>query len=200
MSERRACAALGVSLSVQRYKKKKPEEELRLRVAIVELSRLYPRYGYRRTAALLQADGWRVSRKRVARIRSGEGLQARQRIEKPGRVYLRDGSCVRLTACYRSHVWSYDFVMDRFVPGHEFQPFARYLDRAKNAVLCLLHLPHGCMGMLNKKSGSALSHTSHLTAGCSPHSLASSLVFARDWTWPDNDYPNRYSLFGRHFA
>ena len=54
LSERRVFTVLGVSRSVQRCKrKKKPEEELRLRVAIVDLSRLYPRYGYRRIAALL---------------------------------------------------------------------------------------------------------------------------------------------------
>ena len=62
--------APGVSHSVQRYKKKKKPEELRLRAATVDLSRLYPRYGYRRTAVLLQVDGWRVSHKRVARISS----------------------------------------------------------------------------------------------------------------------------------
>ena len=47
------CTALGVSCSVQRCKRKKKPEELRLRVATVDLSRLYPRYGYRRIAALL---------------------------------------------------------------------------------------------------------------------------------------------------
>ena len=32
-------------------------------------------------------------------------------------MYLRNGSCVLLTACYRNHVWSYDFVVDRLANG-----------------------------------------------------------------------------------
>ena len=118
LSERRARLALGVSRAAQRYeKRKKPEDELRLRSAIIELSRLYPRYGHHRVAALLRSDGWRVNHKRVARIRLDEGLQVRRRVEKRGRLYLRDGSCARLVACYRNHVWGYDFVMDRLASG-----------------------------------------------------------------------------------
>ena len=118
LSERRACLALGVSRSVQRYKKrKKSEDELRLRATIIEFSRLYARYGYRRAAVLLQTDGWRVNHKRVARICREEGLQVRRRVEKRSQLYLRDGSCVRLAPCYRNHVWSYDFVVDRVASG-----------------------------------------------------------------------------------
>ena len=32
-------------------------------------------------------------------------------------MYLRDGSCARLAACYWNHVWSYDVVVDRLASG-----------------------------------------------------------------------------------
>ena len=103
LPERRACSALCSGLQ----KEEKAGGELRLRVAIVDLSRLYPRHGHRRTAAFLQADGWRVNHKRVAQIRHEEGLQFRQRMEKCGprvsarRVvrlpgYLLSESCLEL--------------------------------------------------------------------------------------------------------
>ena len=36
---------------------------------------------------------------------------------KRGRVWLNDGSCIRLRPLYRHHVWSYDFVADRTHDG-----------------------------------------------------------------------------------
>ena len=36
---------------------------------------------------------------------------------KRGRLWLNDGSCVRLRPTHRNHVWSYDFVMDRTHDG-----------------------------------------------------------------------------------
>lgn len=36
---------------------------------------------------------------------------------KRGRLWLNDGSCVRLRPQYRGHVWSYDFVQDRTHDG-----------------------------------------------------------------------------------
>jgi transposase InsO family protein len=36
---------------------------------------------------------------------------------KEKRLYLNDGSCIRLEALYPNHVWSYDFVSDRLSNG-----------------------------------------------------------------------------------
>ncbi len=42
-----------------------------------------------------------------------EGLKVPKRQTKRGRLWLNDGSCVRLWPTHRNHVWSYDFVADR---------------------------------------------------------------------------------------
>jgi hypothetical protein len=51
----------------------KPDDEERLTAAIIELTTLYGRYGYRRITALLRASGWLVNTKRVEQIRRREG-------------------------------------------------------------------------------------------------------------------------------
>jgi transposase InsO family protein len=90
-----------------------PEDEERLTADIIELARLYGRYGYRKIAALLRDAGWLVNAKRVERIWRREGLKVPQKQPKRRRLWLNDGSCIRLRAEYRDHVWSYDFVEDR---------------------------------------------------------------------------------------
>ena len=96
LSERRACIALGVSRSVQRYKKRRrPDEEVRLRQEIKDLPLRHPRFGYRRITQVLQAAGWRVGHKRVLLIWREEGLRVPKRVQKRKRIYLHDGSTQR---------------------------------------------------------------------------------------------------------
>ena len=40
---------------------------------------------------------------------------------KRKRLWLNDGSCVRLRPSFKDHVWSYDFVMDRTADGRSFR-------------------------------------------------------------------------------
>jgi putative transposase len=82
---------------------------------IVELSWNYPRYGYRRIRALLDQEGWQVSRKRVQRIRRMEGLLVRP---KPKKI-LRQGVSTGLPtqAVHRNHVWTWDFIFDPIDKG-----------------------------------------------------------------------------------
>lgn len=116
-SERRACKALGVLRSVQRYKKRKPDDEGLLRKDITRLALKYGRYGYKRITALLRTEGWQVNHKRVERIWREEGLKVPKRQKKRGRLYLNDGSAIRLRPCWLNHVWSYDFVAERLSNG-----------------------------------------------------------------------------------
>jgi len=58
-----------------------------------------------------------VNHKRVERIWRQEGLKVPQKQPKRGRLWLNDGSCIRLRPSHRNHVWSYDFVMDRTCDG-----------------------------------------------------------------------------------
>jgi putative transposase len=84
----------------------------------VRLATEYGRYGYRRVTALLRGEGWRVNHKRVERIWRQQGLEVPQKPPKRRRLWLADGSCIRLRPAFRDHVWSYDFVADRTMDGH----------------------------------------------------------------------------------
>mgnify|MGYP002725700174 CR=1 FL=1 len=117
MSERRACRVLGQSRRVQRYRPRVPDDEAALTDRIIELAKEYGRYGYRRITALLRNEGWLVNTKRVARIWRQEGLKVPQKQPKRGRLWLNDGSCIRLKPEHKNHVWAYDFVFDRTHDG-----------------------------------------------------------------------------------
>jgi transposase InsO family protein len=84
---------------------------------IVEMASEYGRYGYRRVTALLRREGWQVNHKRVERIWRQEGLKVPQKQPKRKRLWLADGSCIRLRPASKNHVWSYDFVADRTADG-----------------------------------------------------------------------------------
>ena len=84
---------------------------------IVELASQFGRYGYRRITGLLKLEGWPVNHKRVERLWRWEGLKVPRKQSKRGRLWLNDGSCVRLRPTHRNHVWSYDFVMARTSNG-----------------------------------------------------------------------------------
>jgi putative transposase len=118
VSERRACRVLGQPRSTQRYEPKVADDEELLVERVVELASQYGRYGYRRITALLRREGWRVNHKRVERIWGEEGLKVPRKQPKRKRLWLADGSCVRLRPEYRDHVWSYDFVHERTHDGH----------------------------------------------------------------------------------
>jgi len=112
VSERRVCAALGQHRSTQRKKPRGQEDEEALTADIIEFARQYGRYGYRKITAPLRDAGWLVNDKRVERILRCEGLKVPAKQPKKGRLWLDDGSCIRLRPQHRDHVWSYDFVED----------------------------------------------------------------------------------------
>lgn len=89
------------------------DDEAALTDGIVRLAKQYGRYGYRRIREMLIAEGWRVSVKRVYRIWRREGLKVPKKQPKRGRLWLNDGSCIRLRPERPNHVWSYDFVQDQ---------------------------------------------------------------------------------------
>ena len=123
VSERRACKALGQIRSTQRRDLSPPSDEKQLTKDIIDLATKYGRYGYRRITALLNRRemGWRVNHKRVERIWRREGLKVPQKQPKRGRLWLNDGSCIRLRPEHKDHVWSYDFVIDHTEDGKAFK-------------------------------------------------------------------------------
>lgn len=121
VSERRACSVVGQPRATHRRHLKTPDDEAALTAAIVRLATRYGRYGYRRIREMLVAEGWRVNVKRVYRIWRREGLKVPGKQPKRGRLWLNDGSCVRLRPQRPNHVWSYDFVQDRTQDGRAFR-------------------------------------------------------------------------------
>ncbi len=121
VSERFACKVLGQHRSTQRKRPRgRPDDEV-LTAAIIRLASRYGRYGYRRITAMLRSEGWTVNAKRVERIWRREGLKVPHKQPKRGRLWLNDGSCVRLRPEYPNHVWSYDFVESRTHNGRKFR-------------------------------------------------------------------------------
>jgi transposase InsO family protein len=110
LSERQACRLVGQPRGTQRYSVIVRADEDALTRAIVELASQYGRYGYRRIRSLLNDAGWDVGSDRVQRIWRREGLKVPQKQKPRGRLWLNDGSCIRLRPERRNHVWSYDFV------------------------------------------------------------------------------------------
>jgi transposase InsO family protein len=85
------------------------------------LAAQYGRYGYRRITALLQRESWKVNHKRVESIWRREGLKVPQKQPKRGRLWLNDGSCLRLRPQHKDHVWSYDLMVARTAEGRAFR-------------------------------------------------------------------------------
>ncbi|MBM6584497.1 IS3 family transposase [Microvirga sp. BT689] len=122
LSERRVCRVLGQHRSTQRRIPQGRDDEARLTDDLIDLARQYGRYGYRKIAELLRSQaGWVVNDKRVERIWRREGLKVPQKQPKRGRLWLGDGSCIRLRAERPNHVWSYDFVEDRTHDGRKYR-------------------------------------------------------------------------------
>jgi transposase InsO family protein len=121
VSERRACKVLEQARMTQRYAPRVADEEKRLAARVIELATQYGRYGYRRITAMLRQEEWQVNPKKIERIWRREGLKVPQKQPKRRRLWLNDGSCIRLRPEHKDHVWSYDFVMARTSDGRVFR-------------------------------------------------------------------------------
>ena len=108
---------LSQARSTQRRELRVKEDEAALVSEIVDLASRFGRYGYRTVTGLLRLSGWRVNKKHVERIWRQEGLKVPKKQPKRSRLWLNDGSCIRLRPEHKDHVWSYDFVHDRTQDG-----------------------------------------------------------------------------------
>ena len=111
---------LDQSRRTQRYRCVMVSNEGAPSAAIIRLASQYGRYGYRRITALLRAEGRHVNHKRVERIWRREVLRVPSRQPKRGRLWLNDGSCIRLRP-RRNHVWAFDLVQARTHDGRSFR-------------------------------------------------------------------------------
>jgi len=121
VSERRACKTIGQIRSTQRYEKVPNQEQAKLEERVIGLASEYGRYGYRQVTNLLNMEGFDVGKDRVFSIWQREGLKVPQKPPKRSRLWLVDGSCIRLRPEYKNHVWSYDFVSEQTHDGRRFK-------------------------------------------------------------------------------
>ena len=121
VSERFACRVIGQLQTTQRYEPIVDPNKERLRERIVELATQYGRYGYKTITSMLQLEGFSVGRDFVHGVWQREGLQVPQKQPKRARLWLGDGSCIRLRPTHRNHVWSYDFVSEQTHDGRKFR-------------------------------------------------------------------------------
>lgn len=136
VSERRACKVLGQWRTTQRYKPIAREKDVLLRKRIIDFATKYGRYGYRRITALLWQEGWKVNHKKVERIWRQEGLKVPRKQPKRKRLWLNDGSCIRLKPMRKNHVWSYDMMVSRTHNGKAFR-ILNIIDEHSRESLCI---------------------------------------------------------------
>ncbi|MBB5058859.1 hypothetical protein HDF16_003582 [Granulicella aggregans] len=135
MTERRACRLAKQPRGTQRYRAIRQEDEDALTQAIVLLASQYGRYGYRRITALAEAGRLWVGKDRVERIWRREGLKVPQKQKPRGRLWLNDGSCVRLRPTHKNYVWSYDFVSARTHDGRSVRLLNLIDEHARESLL-----------------------------------------------------------------
>jgi putative transposase len=121
VSERHACAALGQHRSTQRKVPRGREDEERLTADIIELPGNTAATAIARSPGCCARPAWLINDKRVERIWRREGLKVPHKQPKCGRLWLADGSCIRLRPQHRNHVWSYDFVEERTHDGRRYR-------------------------------------------------------------------------------
>lgn len=114
VSERRACRAIDVHRSVQRYVSIAWDQAYLVK-RIREISTIRVRYGYRRIHTLLKREGWGVNLKRVYRLYRREDLQ--MRLKPPRRRVSIRTRQEPILARRKNECWSMDFVTDELFEG-----------------------------------------------------------------------------------
>jgi Transposase and inactivated derivatives len=170
VTERRACRVLKVNRTAYRYEPVRLPDEDEIRVQIIHKACNYGRVGYRMVTHMLRNEGIKINHKRVERIWREEGLKLPKKQTKRRRLFLGDGSCVRLRPEHKNHVWSYDFVEDKTMDGKKIR-FLNIIDEHTHE--CLASIPrrswrgndviealstimilHGCPEYLRSDNGS----------------------------------------------
>lgn len=152
-----------------RYTPVKREDEDDIRALVIYLATNFGRAGYRQVADMARNAGVTINHKRVARIWREEGLKLPKKQVKKRRIWLGNGSCMRLKATHRNHVWSYDFVEDRTHDGRKVRilniideytheclasiPRRHFKGKDVIEVLADLMLIHGCPEFIRSDNG-----------------------------------------------
>jgi putative transposase len=120
VSERRACAALGVDRTSVRYRSRRPEDA-HIRARLRELAAVRRRFGYRRLHVLMRCEGLIMNHKKLRRLYREERLQVRRRSGRKRAVGTRAPMTIPQGPNQR---WSLDFLSDAFTDGRRFRILA----------------------------------------------------------------------------
>jgi len=101
ISERRACALMGLSRTVLHYAPCPQPRNDQLRVRIQQLAAERRRFGYRRIHALLRREGVSVNVKRVHRLYCEDSLQVRRRRRRRGAAAFARASGAQRSLVHR---------------------------------------------------------------------------------------------------
>lgn len=129
ISERRACALLGLSRTVLHYTPRPTDNALQKR--LIELAGERRRFGYRRLHILLEREGFEANHKRVHRLYRQAGLAVRRR-RKRDRVAV-ERKPLQIPSG-PNHTWSMDFVFDALANGRPIKCLTVVDDCTKEAV------------------------------------------------------------------
>ncbi len=114
ISERQACALVGIYRSTLRYQSRLSEHDFALSGRIIELAQERRRFGYRRIHALLRHQGVEVNHKRVSRLYQAAELAVKRRKRRKGVMVPREPLALPTK---RNELWSMDFVMVALASG-----------------------------------------------------------------------------------
>jgi putative transposase len=120
VSERRACAALGVDRTSVRYRSSRPDDAP-VRARLRELAAVRRRFGYRRLHVLMHREGVIMNHKKLRRLYREERLQVRRRSGRKRALGTRAPMAIPQGPNQR---WSLDFLSDAFTDGRRFRILA----------------------------------------------------------------------------
>src|SRR5438477_934550 len=120
VSERRACAALGVDRTSVRYRSTRPDDGA-VRVRLRELAAIRRRFGYRRLHILMTREGLVMNHKKLRRLYREERLQVRRRGGRKRALGTRVPMAIPQDPNQR---WSLDFLSDTLADGRRFRILA----------------------------------------------------------------------------
>jgi putative transposase len=178
ISERRACKIIWQPRATQKYIKKKNIKKEYFRPLVIAKAVLYGRYGYRQVTNLLNNEGHEVGKDLVYKIWREEGLKVPGKQPKKRRLYLADGSCVRLRPEYKNHVWSYDFVQDRTHNGRSYKILNIIDEHSKECLMSLVRRRINSQDVILTLSELFLKHgiPEHIRSDNGPEFIAKKLV------------------------
>ncbi len=141
ISERRACALIGLSRTVLHYASSGEARNAQIRSRILALAAERRRFGYRRIHVMLRREGVQANVKRVYRLYRQEKLQVRRRRKRHG-VAVERRPLIRPER--PNQVWSIDFVSDSLESGRRLKCLTIVDDFTKEAVDIVVD--HGISG------------------------------------------------------